>query len=74
MKKQPATTDQQRRDFLQKSVTTAAIAATVPGIAVAGTLDHPDNNTQDGSDKSANRKAGYQLSAHVAAYYKSCMR
>lgn len=74
MKKQPKTTDQQRRDFLQKSVTTAAIAAAVPGIAVAGTLDSSNSNTQDDPGKSANRKAGYQLSAHVAAYYKSCMR
>lgn len=74
MKKQPDKTNQQRRDFLQKSATTAAVAMTVPGVAVAGALGVSGNGTQEGADKPGKGKAGYQLSPHVLAYYKSCMR
>lgn len=73
MKKQPNQPDQQRRGFLQKSLTTAAIAVAMPGVAVAGTLDNQGNGTKELENTSANRKSGYQLSPHVVAYYKSCM-
>jgi len=74
MKKKPDNTSQQRRDFLQKSVTTAAIAVTAPGIAVAGALDGSAQMTQENEAGAPSNKAGYRLSPHVLAYYKSCMR
>lgn len=74
MKKKSDNTNQQRRDFVQKSVTTAAIAMTVPGIAVAGTLDGSAQMTQENESATSGNKAGYRLSPHVLAYYKSCMR
>ena len=74
MKMKHDETDKQRRDFLQKSVATAAIAVTVPGVAVAGTLEEPDRDAQESDNKTTGNKAGYRLSPHVIAYYKSCMR
>lgn len=74
MKKHSDNTNQQRRDFLQKSVTTAAVVVTVPGVAVAGALDNSDRGTHEHESKPSNQKGGYQLSSHVLAYYKSCMR
>lgn len=73
MKKQPNKPDQQRRGFLQKSITTAAIAVAVPGVAVAGTLDNRADSVKESESKPANRKSGYHLTPHIAAYYKSCM-
>lgn len=73
MKKQANKPDPQRRGFLQKSLTTAAIAVTVPGVAVAGTLDNRNDAVQTADNTAGKRKVGYHLSPHVVAYYKSCM-
>lgn len=69
MKKHLKQTDQQRREFLRKSVATGAgavVAAAVPGVAVA--------STPYGTDKPVGSNAGYQLSQHVIDYYKTCAR
>lgn len=74
MKKQPNHPDQQRRSFVQKTITAAAVAVAVPGVAVAGTLENRGDSAQEPEKNSANGKTGYHLSPHIVAYYKSCMR
>lgn len=74
MKKQPNKPDQQRRSFVQKTITAAAVTVAVPGVAVAGTLSKRSDGAQELENNSANRKTGYHLSPHILAYYKSCMR
>ncbi len=69
MKKERKPSVPQRRDFLRGSIAAGAgvaIAATLPSMAVAAT-----SNAVDDTHK---RDAGYQLSQHVAEYYKTCTR
>ncbi len=66
MKKHQNHADVSRRAFLRGTVATgagAAVAATVPGVAVA--------STAEGHEEDSKRQKGYRLSQHIVDYYKT---
>jgi hypothetical protein len=66
MKQKDKQTSESRRAFLRGTVATgagAAVAATVPGVAVAATSDtSPEPDT---------KQKGYRLTQHILDYYKT---
>ena len=66
MKQNDKQTSESRRAFLRGTVATgagAAVAATVPGVAVAATSDtSPEPDT---------KQKGYRLTQHILDYYKT---
>ena len=66
MKQDDKQTSASRRAFLRGTVATgagAAVAATVPGVAIAATSDtSPEPDT---------KQKGYRLTQHILDYYKS---
>jgi len=66
MKQEDKQTSESRRAFLRGTVATgagAAIAATVPGVAVAAT---PDTASEPDT-----KQKGYRLTQHILDYYKT---
>lgn len=70
MKARDKKTNQQRRNFLRGTAAAGAgvvLTTAASGVAVADTTD---NRTE----KTNGKKAGYQLSQHILDYYKTCAR